>query len=148
MHGGETVGNQARPRLASAATVMLHTAMDCIEISGLRVFGHHGVFPEERAQGQVFAIDVALECDLAAAAASDDLADTVDYDMLARRVADEVAGTQFTLIEALAGHLADLALSEPRVAAVEVRVAKPDVAIPLELREVAVVVRRERTRRP
>lgn len=116
--------------------------MDRIEISGLQVFGHHGVFPEERQRGQMFAIDLVLECDLTAAASSDELSDTVDYDALARQVAEEVAGTRFTLIEGLASHLADLALREAHVSAVEVRVAKPEVAIPLELDAVAVVIRR------
>lgn len=116
--------------------------MDRIEISGLQVFGHHGVFPEERQRGQMFAVDLVLECDLSAAAASDALADTVDYDALARRVAGEIAGTRFTLIEALASHLADVVLREARVTAVEVRVAKPEVSIPLELDAVAVAIRR------
>lgn len=141
---GVAPGKQAWPRHASAGSgAILRTAMDRIEISGLRVFGHHGVLPEERQGGQMFAIDLVLECDLSGAAASDALADTVDYDTLARRLADEVAGTRFTLIEALASHLADVVLREPRVAAVQVRVAKPEVAIPLELDAVAVFVRRE-----
>lgn len=118
--------------------------MDRIEISGLTVFGHHGVFPEEQQRGQEFVIDLVLECDLSAAASSDDLADTVDYDALARRVGEEVAETRFCLIEALAERLAGLALEQPRVSAVEVRVAKPQVAIPVELDAVAVVVRRQR----
>lgn len=119
--------------------------MDRIEISGLRVFGHHGVFPEERQRGQDFVVDLQVECDLSAAAASDDLADTVDYDALSRRVAEEVAGTQFLLIEALAGHLVELVLAEPGVNAVELRVSKPQVAMSLELDAVAVVMRRRRT---
>lgn len=130
------------PTIRVGRGAILRTAMDRIEISGLQVFGHHGVFPEERQRGQMFAIDLVLECDLTAAASSDALADTVDYDALARRVAAEVAGTRFTLIEGLASHLADLALGDTRVTAVEVRVAKPEVAIPLELDAVAVVIRR------
>lgn len=118
--------------------------MDRIEVSGLRVFGHHGVLPDERRHGQDFLVDLVLECDLSGAATSDDLADTVDYDLLARRVAAEVAGTRFALIEALAAHLAGVALQDSRVRAVEVRVAKPDVGIPLDLDAVAVVMRRER----
>lgn len=117
--------------------------MDRIEISGLRVFGHHGVFPEERRRGQTFVIDIHLECDTTAAAASDELDDTVDYDVLARQAAEEVARTRYTLIEALAAHLADLALRDPKVTAVEVRVTKPEVAIAVELDAVAVVVRRQ-----
>ncbi len=120
--------------------------MDRIEIRGLRVRGHHGVFEQERRHGQTFVVDVTLERDLSAPAASDALGDTVDYGTLAQQVAQAVAATRFDLIEALAGHLADLALTDPSVTAVQVRVAKPEVVLPVELDEVAVTLRRERAR--
>lgn len=120
--------------------------MDRIEILGLRAFGHHGVFAEEQETGQHFLVDLTLECDLSAAAASDDLTDTVDYDSLSRRIVEEVTGTRFDLIEALAGHLAGVVLDDPAVAAVVVRVAKPEVRMPVA--SVAVVLRRERAGGP
>jgi dihydroneopterin aldolase len=120
--------------------------MDRIEIRGLRVRGRHGVFEEERRHGQTFVVDVILERDLSGPAASDALGETVDYGTLAHQVADAVANTRFDLIEALAGHIADLALTDPSVDAVEVRVAKPEAPINLDLQEVAVLLRRERSR--
>jgi len=116
--------------------------MDRIEIRGLRVYGRHGVHEREQREGQPFVVDVTLEVDLSKAAASDALADTIDYGALARRVARSVGTTRFDLIEALAGHLADLALEDPRVCAAEVRVAKPQAPLPLDFTEVAVTVRR------
>ncbi|HUH06182.1 MAG TPA: dihydroneopterin aldolase [Egibacteraceae bacterium] len=118
--------------------------MDRIELVGLRVFGRHGVLESERRDGQTFVVDVSLEIDLAPAGASDQLSDTVDYGSLAQRIAAAVADTQFRLLEALAAHLASLALGDPRVRAATVRVAKPDPPIRLELSDVAVTVRRER----
>ncbi len=118
--------------------------MDRIEIRGLRARGRHGVFEEERRHGQPFVVDVTLERDLSAPAASDSLGETVDYGTLAHRVADAVTSTRFDLIEALAGHIADIALTDPSVDAVEVRVAKPEAPVNVELHEVAVVLRRER----
>lgn len=118
--------------------------MDRIEIRGLRVFGRHGVLPAEQRDGQTFVVDATLEVDLAAAARSDDLHDTVHYGMMAERLAEAVATTRYDLIEALAGHLADLSLEEPAVAAVEIRVAKPRAPIEADLDEVAVVLRRTR----
>lgn len=118
--------------------------MDRIEITGLRVFGRHGVFDWEQEQGQDFTVDVALDVDLRQAGTSDDLADTVDYGTLAERLAREVEDTQFRLIEALAQHLADVAMEDARVQAVDVRVGKPDVALSVELHDVAVHIRRER----
>ena len=119
--------------------------MDRIEIRGLRVRGRHGVFEEERRYGQTFVIDVTLERDLSAAAASDALGETVDYGTLTQQIADAVSTTRFDLIEALAGHLCELALTDPSVTAAEVRVAKPEAPINLDFDEVAVVLRRERS---
>ncbi|MGH8934348.1 MAG: dihydroneopterin aldolase [Egibacteraceae bacterium] len=116
--------------------------VDRIEIKGLRAFGRHGVFERERRDGQTFVVDVALEVDLSRAAVSDALADTIDYGLLAERLAQAVSSTRFDLIEALAGHLAGIALEDRRVRAAEVRVAKPEAPLPVTLAEVAVVVRR------
>jgi dihydroneopterin aldolase len=118
--------------------------MDRIEIRDLRVVGRHGVLASEQRDGQTFVIDLTLWVDLAAAAASDDLADTVDYGDLATGVAEAVAGTRFDLIEALAGHLAGLCLDVPTVERVRVRVAKPTAPIMLDFGEVAVVLERGR----
>ena len=62
-------------------------ATDRLAVRGLTVRGHHGVFDFERRDGQDFVIDLVLGLDTAPAAASDDLADTVDYGSLVDRVA-------------------------------------------------------------
>ena len=75
---------------------------DRIELRGLTVRGHHGVFDHERRDGQDFVLDLVLDVDLAKAGASDDLADTVDYGALAEGAAAVVAGPPRRLIEAVA----------------------------------------------
>jgi dihydroneopterin aldolase len=117
---------------------------DRIELTGLRAFGHHGALEHERREGQTFVVDLALELDLSAAAAGDDLSATVHYGELAERAVAAVETSRFDLIEALANHLAELVLADARVAAVTVRVAKPDAPIPVPFDEVAVVLRRAR----
>ena len=79
---------------------------DRITLTGLRVRGRHGVFPDERVHGQDFIVDVTLELDLAPAARSDALTDTVDYGELATRLAAIVGGEPVNLIETLAERLA------------------------------------------
>ena len=54
---------------------------DRIELRGLRAMGVHGAFPEERRQAQPFEIDVDVESDLSTAGRSDQLRDTVDYEI-------------------------------------------------------------------
>jgi dihydroneopterin aldolase len=117
---------------------------DRIRLTGLRVRGRHGVFATERASGQDFVVDVTLELSTAAAAASDDLADTVDYGALAHRLAAVVAGEPVNLLERLAESLADVCLADERLAAATVTVHKPQAPIELAFGDVAVTIRRER----
>jgi 7,8-dihydroneopterin aldolase/epimerase/oxygenase len=117
---------------------------DRIELRGLTVRGHHGVFDHERADGQDFVVDITVWIDLAAAADSDDLADTYDYGVLAQRAAAIVAGPARNLIETVAGEIADDVMHDQRVHAVEVTVHKPHAPIPQSFGDVAVVARRSR----
>lgn len=114
--------------------------MDVIALTGLRVFGRHGVLPEERRDGQDFVVDVELSVDTRPAAASDDLADTVDYARLADRLATVVAGEPVDLIETLASRLAEVCLEDDRVISVRLTVRKPGAPIPHAFADVAVTV--------
>ena len=102
------------------------------------------LFRSERRDGQDFIVDITVWIDMAAAAASDDLADTFDYGVLAQRAADIVAGPPRQLIEAVAGEIADDVMRDERAHAVEVVVHKPSAPIPLQFNDVAVTARRSR----
>jgi 7,8-dihydroneopterin aldolase/epimerase/oxygenase len=115
-----------------------------ITLTGLRARGHHGVYDFERQQGQEFVVDVTLELDLAPAARSDDVSDTVHYGELAEALVKIVAGEPVNLIETLADRLAGACLADPRVAAATVTVHKPGAPIPHEFADVAVTLRRTR----
>jgi 7,8-dihydroneopterin aldolase/epimerase/oxygenase len=122
---------------------------DRIELMGLRVRGFHGVYPQERRDGQDFIVDAVLEMDLSAAAASDDVADTVHYGELAQGLAAVVAGEPVNLLETLAGRLLDVCLADARVSAATVTVHKPQAPIELSFADVRVVRSRSRfTGRP
>jgi 7,8-dihydroneopterin aldolase/epimerase/oxygenase len=117
---------------------------DRIELRGLTVRGQHGVFEHERADGQDFVVDIIVWIDLADAAASDDLADTYDYGLLADRAAAIIAGQARNLIETVAAEIAEDVMTDRRVHAVEVTVHKPQAPIPHTFGDVAVVARRSR----
>ncbi|MGE5693849.1 MAG: dihydroneopterin aldolase [Candidatus Sericytochromatia bacterium] len=117
---------------------------DRIELRGLTVHGHHGVFEHERRDGQDFIVDITLWLDLKPAGDSDDLADTVDYGELAKQAAEIVAGRPRNLIEAVAADIADDVMRDQRVQAAEVTIHKPQAPIPLDFNDVAVVARRSR----
>lgn len=101
--------------------------MDRITLRGIRASGRHGVSPAERAQAQPFDVDLAVELDLGAASASDDIAETIDYARLHERVVAVVAGTSFALLERLARAILDVAFEDDRIARAEVTVSKPNV---------------------
>jgi 7,8-dihydroneopterin aldolase/epimerase/oxygenase len=101
--------------------------VDRITLRGIRAYGKHGVFPQERERVAPFDVDVTIEANLDAAAASDDLLDTLDYASVHRTLVRVVAGTSFALLERLAAELADAVLADARVQAVEVTVAKPGI---------------------
>lgn len=118
--------------------------LDEIVLTGLTVFGHHGVFDFERRDGQEFTIDLRLMLPLSRPAASDDVLDTVHYGELADKVAAIVAGEPVNLIEKLAARIADAVLADERVQLVTVTVHKPHAPIQQTFADVAVVVHRGR----
>jgi dihydroneopterin aldolase len=113
-----------------------------IRLLGLRARGHHGVYDFERAQGQDFVVDVTLELDLAKAASTDDVADTVHYGELADRLVAIVSGEPVNLIETLASRLVEACLADSRVAVATVTVHKPGAPIPHAFTDVSVTLRR------
>jgi dihydroneopterin aldolase len=117
---------------------------DRITLTGLHVFGRHGVFEHERRDGQEFVVDITVWLDLTKAAATDDLTQTLHYGELAQLAADIVGGEPYDLIESVAGKIADEVLLDGRPTSVEVTVHKPSAPIPLTFDDVAVTVRRHR----
>lgn len=117
---------------------------DRIELRGLKVRGNHGVFDHERRDGQDFVVDITVWLDSRPAAASDELADTLDYGALAQRAADIVSGPPRNLIETVSAEIAEAIMADQRLHAVEVVVHKPSAPIPLTFDDVAVVARRSR----
>ena len=138
-------GGSGPPRPGCAGSRGDSPMADRITLPGLRVHGHHGVFEHERRDGQDFVVDLTVWLDLAAAAATDELADTLDYGALAERAAAIVGGEPRDLIETVAGRIADDVLTDRRVHAVEVTLHKPQAPIPLTFADVAVVLRRSAT---
>ena len=122
--------------------------MDRVALRGLKALGYHGVFPEEREQGQTFVVDLVLGLDTRPAAADDDLAKTVHYGIVAEEVVAVVEGEPVNLIETLAERIAGGVLdSDARIDDVVVRVRKPDVDLGGPLDYAGVEIRRRRGQR-
>lgn len=115
---------------------------DELAVTGIECFAHHGVFDFERREGQTFVVDLVLGLDTAPAAASDDLADTVDYGSLVAQVKAAVESDPVDLIETVAQRIADVCLGERRVQWVRVTIHKPDAPIDATFRDVALTITR------
>ena len=119
--------------------------MDKILIKELEVYAYHGVFPEEKRQGQRFLLDVTLHLDLSRAGQTDDLADTVSYADMTETVRAAMTAQSYDLIERAATCVAEAVLAAyPPVAAVTVRLIKPDAPVDAAFAYMAVEIHRER----
>ena len=111
--------------------------MDTIIISDLEVCYHVGVPDAERAAAQRLLVSVEMERDFTAAAAGDDLRETIDYYAVSRRLLEFGNGRSWKLIEALAVEIARMVVVEFGASTVRVEVKKFIIA---EARHVAVRV--------
>jgi 7,8-dihydroneopterin aldolase/epimerase/oxygenase len=123
----------------------IEAGRDRISLTGISVFGHHGVFDSERKQGQRFVVDVSCTLDLSAAASTDDLGQTIDYGALAQAVAADVERDPLNLIEALADRIALTCLRYDAIQCVEVTVHKPQAPMPVDVADVTVTLTRSKT---
>lgn len=119
--------------------------LDRVRLVGVQATGYHGVFDHERGAGQTFVADVVVHLDTRRAAATDDLAHTLDYGTLAEQVVGVLAGEPVDLIETVAERIAATVLAHPQVQAVDVAVHKPQAPIAAPFRDVVVEVRRDRS---
>ena len=118
---------------------------DQIILTGISATGFHGVFPEERRDGQNFIVDVILKFDLAPAGDSDDLTKTVNYATVAEAVVEEITGEPVSLIEALATQICNRLLADfPLVVSVVVTVHKPSAPVDVKFTDIAVTIERHR----
>jgi len=109
-----------RPRRPEPTTLPPVTIL--VELSGLEVFGRHGVLPEERT-GQTFLYDIEVET--SDAALSDRIEDAVDYREVAELVRVVSDAKRFELLEPLAAAIADVLVARFDAQRVKVRVRKP-----------------------
>lgn len=98
---------------------------DTIALRGIRAWGRHGADPGEQGVPQPIDVELVIEFDAAAARASDDLRDTIDYAALHAEVVDIVTRTSCRLLERLGELILEAAMRDERVVAARVALAKP-----------------------
>ena len=113
--------------------------MDKIFIHALKTETIVGIFDWERQVKQTVVMDIEFSADIAKAALSDSIDDTLNYKGVAKRVLAFVDESSFHLVETLAEHIAMLILEEFGVTWVSITLSKPgairgsrDVGVMLE----------------
>ncbi len=105
---------------------MTQANLDRIEIIDLLVRGILGINPDERKNRQDILVNVTMWADTRPAAASDAIADAVNYKTITKAILAHVENGAPMLVERLAAEIAQIALAgDDRVQAVEVGVEKP-----------------------
>jgi dihydroneopterin aldolase len=99
--------------------------MDKIFLDELKVETIIGIWEWERKIRQTVVIDLEMSADIAGAAATDDVADTLNYKSVAKRIQEFVGASSFQLVETLAERIAAIIRDEFGVAWVRVKVHKP-----------------------
>ncbi len=117
--------------------------MDSIFIKDLLVRAIIGINDDEREKKQDVLINVVLWTDLEKAGRTDDLEDTVNYRSIKKRIYRLVESSQYKLVEALAGAVADVCFEDAKVCRVRVAIEKPGAL--RFARSVGVEITRERS---
>ncbi len=115
---------------------------DRIFLRGLTAECIIGFIDWERRVRQTVVVDLELPVDCRRASISDDVADTVDYKKVAKRVLAYIEAAEFKLVETLAHRLALLLLEEFGLEWVRISLNKPGAI--RNSRDVGVVVERSR----
>ncbi len=115
---------------------------DRIEIAGIHGFGFHGVFPEERRDGQNFYVDLVLTLKHSRAGKSDNLEDAIDYSRVVPATKAIIEGQAFNLIERLAEEIAQNLLKEFAVKSIVVTVHKPEAPVGVKVGDIALRIKR------
>ena len=116
-----------------------------IKLKGIRFNAFHGVYEEERQQGNTFEVDVTVFTDFSPDALADDsLMGTVDYEEIYRCVAEEM-GTSSYLLEHVAYRIAKRLLKEfSQIQKTEITVSKfnPPIGGPCDKTEITLTMDR------
>lgn len=99
--------------------------MDKIFLDELKIDTIIGIWDWERKIRQTVVIDLEMGADIARAAATDSVEDTLNYKSVAKRVQQFVGDSSFQLVETLAEGIAGIIRDEFGVPWVKVRVHKP-----------------------
>jgi len=118
--------------------------MDKIHLEGVKLYAYHGCMEEESRIGSDYEVELMIWADLKKSAKTDHLKDTVDYVLLNRVVAEEMA-IRAKLLEVVAQRIITRVFKdEPRVKKAQVKVTKMSPPINGDVERVSVILKEKR----
>lgn len=118
--------------------------MDQIRIDNLEVFAHHGVYEDEKKNGQLFYLNVVLYTDTRKAGKTDRLEDATNYGQVCHLLTQWMQEKSYDLLEAVAEMLAGKLLNFfPLIGGVDLEIRKPQAPIGLPFESVSVKIHRQ-----
>ena len=99
--------------------------MDIVYIRELEIETIIGIYDWERKRKQVVSLDLEMAWDIKPAAATEDIAKTLDYKAVAKNLIEFIGAAEFLLVETMAEEVAARVIRDFGVSAVKLRVGKP-----------------------
>jgi dihydroneopterin aldolase len=127
---------------AAAANQQQNNTMDTVFIRDLRIDTVIGIYDWEREIRQTVVFDLEMGADIARAAATDAIEDTLDYKAVSKRLIEFVRESEFQLVETLAERCAAIVLDEFEVPWVRLTLNKAGAVS--AARDVGVIIERAR----
>lgn len=104
--------------------------MTTIKINNAKFYAHHGVLNYEKQFGNLFEVDVEMQCDISELKDSDNLKKTVDYLAVYNLVKEIFSSRKFNLIETVNKKIGEEILNHfPLVNSVKVNTRKPNAPL-------------------
>jgi len=99
--------------------------LDKIFITDLRVDTIIGIYDWERTTRQTVSLDIEMSADIAKAAATEDIQDTLNYKTLSKTIENFIDASEFMLIETMAERISEIILRDFGVKWVKLTLHKP-----------------------
>tara|TARA_B100000497_G_scaffold127983_1_gene172264 strand:- start:29268 stop:29723 length:456 start_codon:yes stop_codon:yes gene_type:complete len=132
---------QSKLRICNFAKIV---EMNTIQLKNIKIYAFHGCLPEEEKIGSDYIVNLSVKANLDKASKSDELTDTVDYVLLQKIVAEQMA-IRSKLLEHVGKRIIDKILLEvSQVNYIKIMVAKVNPPIDGDVELVSVTLTKKR----
>ena len=117
---------------------------DTIKITGIKTFGYHGVFENEKSSGQEFLVDIEYKYETKETIEKDAIELAIDYAAVISQVKSIVEIGSKNLIETVADQIANELLNNFKINWIKVTLHKPHAPVDISFKDISVIVERSK----